>query len=525
MLSVSTATMRHYINDESLHKEIQIRVFRGPKFGEHANNGTGVILNNDDIVAESFELEQNLCDGEVDYVGCVSSLCKFTLYEDGYNQAYILPTLGKYMVEVTVMADGCDDVLVFTGYTSDSDANFMDGTIECTCYDLIGTDWLSDWEIGEDLYRYLNDSPMTIRQILNFLENRSNGHLKFNYTKGEFFVNGYLEANDCIKSMKGLDILKYMCQMNGLFGVINNEGEFEFRKINQNGLYAGTYPSSLTYPSATLYPGAIGSGMTGDFILIPYETMESYDRMTFEEPPVQAVKIMETESTDVNKDADNRKDVDNIGGGLELLRRVIKIVGNPFLHDRPSSYKLRVCNHVLDNAGGNSYTNFRAVGKGLPFVEVGDYVDYIVTDWNKDPSERHERKSCLVLHRKLKGIQYMTDEYNAQTIDVKEWNKNMLCYICALSGATSVENDIRDSDYEDTAEEIAQEAVQEAGNIWNVISCDFPPENPDPNTIYFIRGIILTESVQEEPYEYNYDDYDWGDEPIEGGNNEGQTDE
>ena len=531
MLSVSTATMQHYISDESLRKDIEIKVFTGPKWNRTSHHGTYYewFLGNEEIVAESFELEQNLCDREADFVGCVSSLCKFKIYEDRHNGAYRLPTLGRYMVEVRILANNCDPILVFTGYSSDSDCNFMNGEIECTCYDLIGTDWLGNWGIGELLWTELNDHPMRVTEILNFLEYRSDGHLKFYYESPDFFTNIYLETNDCIRSMKGLDILKYICQINGLFGVINNKGEFEFRKINNNGSYSGTYPSTLTYPSETLYPGFQNSGMTGDFILLPYESMESYDRMSFEEPPIDGVLIMETESTDINKEADNRKDVSNYDdGAIQLPTHVIKVVGNPFLHNRPSSFKRTICDHIQNNAGGYSYYNYTAKGKGLPFVEVGDYVDYIVTDWNKPINTRHERKSCLVLHRKLKGLQHMTDEYSASTVDEKEWNRQGTVYLCALSGATSVENDIRDSDYEDTANDIAEDVVDEKleniTNVWNVKTVDEWPSTPDPLTIYFIRGMVLMHGHSET--EGGTDDIEIPDDTNDGDEiDEGQTDE
>ena len=313
---------------------------------------------------------------------------------------------------------------------------------------------------------------------------------------------------DTFKGMSALDILKYICQLEGLFGVINNEGQFELRQLNPVGETSGAFPSEETYPSENLYPGVYNAGQTGEYLLLTYETFDSPSRLTKKEPAVNGVWILETDDNTIDKSADNRQDVknytDNSGSnnsGTPFTGSVIKILGNPFIHDKSSSQKLDIANGKQSVAGGYTYYPFEAKGKGLPFVEVGDYVDYIVTDWNEKGEKHHQQVSCLVLGRVLKGIQHMTDTYSAQIVD--DWkSEERIHYIQALSGATSVSDDL-DSEYTESLiddsvgdiDEKIDEAIADKGNIWSVRTVDQAPINADPFTIYFVRGIVSIENV------------------------------
>ena len=241
-------------------------------------------------------------------------------------------------------------------------------------------------------------------------------------------------------------------------------------------------------------------------MLLPYETFASSSRLTKKEPPVNGILIKETEEQNADKSADNRRDVQNYSdassndnNGTPFTGSVIKIVGNPFLHDKSSSEKLDVANNIQAVAGGYTYYPFEAKGKGIPFIEVGDYVDYIVTDWNEKGNQHHQKVSCLILGRVLKGIQHMTDTYSAKIVD--DWkSEERIHYICALSGSSNVADDISD----EMTGDIVDEKMEEHSNVWSVVSCDFPPTNPEPQTIYFIRGsILMANSVESD---YGYDD-------------------
>lgn len=502
MLNVNTTTKNKYIQSESLHKEIRIEFT--PK-----NALESVSVGNDAIVAEQFELEQSLCDGEVDFVGCVSSECKFTLWN----------IFGSYdvgtKVEVFITADGIEEIQVFTGYVNEVEANFENGEVEYVCYDLIGYDYLSDWKFGDTLSSYLEThTAMVVSDVLTLMEQRSyqyNLDIVYDTLPNNILILADQEIGlvDTFKGMSALDILKYICQLEGMFGVINNLGQFELRKINPIGELDGAYPSEDTYPSTDLYPGVKNAGQTGEFLLITYEDFQSNSRLTKKEPPVNGVLIMETEENNVDKSADNRKDVknyDNYSGsnqqtGTPFTGSVIKIVGNPFIHDKSSSQKMDIANNIQSVAGGYTYYPFEAKGKGLPFIEVGDYVDYIVTDWNEKGLKHHQQISCLVLSRTLKGIQHMTDTYSAKIVD--DWkSEESIHYIMALSAATNVTDDIESESTESyiddqigDIDERIDEHIQDKGNIWTVKTVDAPPVNTDPLTIYFVRGIISIESV------------------------------
>ena len=485
MLEVTTATKNTYIQSESLHKELRIVFTKGNRTQEVGNSA---------IVAEEFELEQNLCDSEVDFMGCVGSTCRFTLWN-------VFGTFDvKTKVQVYVEADGTnEEILIFTGYINEVSANLEDGQVEYICYDLIAFDYLSNWKFGDTLSEYLDDhssqgTPIT--EILTLMERSSTQYgLEITYEGNLPNNNAIIKSDgmvDVFKGMSALDVLKYICQIEGAFGVINNEGEFELRWINASGEYEGAYPGTITYPSETLYPGVQNAGQTGEFLLLPYESFESAHRLTKSEPPINGVLIMETDDANADKSSDKMQDVKNYddsdmpgGNGTPFTGSVIKIVGNPFVHNRPSSYKLDVCNKIQSVAGGFVYYPYEAKGKGLPFIEVGDFVDYIVTNWNETGQQRHQMVTCLVSKRTLKGIQHMTDTYSAQIVG--DWKREeKINYICALGGASAVSQDIE----ADQTDSQIDEKIEEVSNIWNVETVVSRPDNPRPKTIYFVRGIV-----------------------------------
>ena len=512
MLDVTTATKNAYIQSESLHKDMRIVFTKGNTVQEIGNNA---------IVAEEFELEQSLCDSEVDFMGCVGSTCKFTLWD-------VFGTFDvKTKVQVYVEADDTEEMLIFTGYINEITANLADGQVEYICYDLIAFDYLSNWKFGDILSEYLDSHSqgVPITEILTLMENHSTQYgLEIVY-EGILPNNNAISKSDgmvdVFKGMSALDVLKYICQIEGGFGVINAEGQFEIRWINANGEYEGAYPGTITYPSETLYPGVQNSGQTGEFLLLPYETFESPHRLTKSEPPVNGVLIMETDDANADKSSDKMQDVKNYddsdmpgNNGTSFTGSVIKIVGNPFVHYRPSWYKLDVCNKIQSVAGGFVYYPYEAKGKGLPFIEVGDFVDYIVVDWNKPEQQRHQMISCLVSKRTLKGIQHMTDTYSAKIVE--DWKREeKINYICALGGASAVSQDIE----ADQTDEQIEEKLENVGNVWSVESCDDAPLNPNPLTIYFIRGIVTMHGLSESSDEYT----DPTEPIIEEPSNEGNT--
>lgn len=530
MLNVSTQYKQAYIESENLHKELLIQ-FMGPGryFTYQVQPEWITEVRNDEIIAESFELEQHLCDGEVDFVGCVSSTCKFTL---AYNIIFDIQSA----VRVKLITPGIDNngITLFTGFVNDFRQKFTDGEVEYTCYDMIGMDFFVKWKYGDWLYQHLEQENTwyKIHEILSDMANKRHWLVFENYDINHLpnrELKATHEIRDVFKSMTAVDMLKYICQINGVFGLINNEGEFEFRQINESGNMEGTYPSSETYPSETLYPGLHNAGQAGEFILLPYESYDS-DMKWQEEDPVNGVLIMETERDDIDKSSDNRRDVQNysdqglinISSGLtEIIGgSIIKIVGNPFVHDLSSSMKLDVCDKIQLMAGGHAYYEYEAVTKGMPFLEVGDYVDFIVTDWNASPSRRHRRVSCLISNRVLKGIQHMTDTFSAQATDPWKRKEESLNYIFALSPCTNVEESMEHEDNEnmvdDKVDETVDEKLAEVSNIWNVRTVDDLPSYADPLTIYFIRGMVVMHGHSETTGGGGYDDSDEPEEPEPG---------
>ena len=522
MLSVSTETKNLFLENEHVRKNIYITITK-PDFGLH-ENGSSVEyeFGNQDIVSESLEIEQNLCDGEADFVGCVASKCTFSLYEHLSTEelqpwkSFWVDGAANYKVQIEIEGVNPSGIserfVMWTGYVTDAEANFLNGEIKYTCYDIFGTEEFKDWDFGDSLYWKLEDGDLPITSVLTYMKSLFNDldFVNINDLSNDFNV----VKQDCFKGMKALDLLKYICQMNGLFGVVRYDGKIEFRSINGGlGESLITFPSDDTFPGEETYPGLIDNDPS-NYILLPYSTFESSDRMQFEEPPIDGVIIKEIESGDAKyQEKDKWKDVKN----YESANHVIKILGNPFIHEKTPEQKRNVCRTVQNNAGGYVYHNYTADTKGMPFIEVGDYVDFIVRNWLPTELDHTHRYRCLVLHRTLKGIQHMVDTYSADTVDKYDWLKEKPLYLCALSGASSVEEDmdnqineeekqeledkidekVDEEQVDDIVDEKIDEKLDGLESVWNVKSVDSAPGSPEPHTIYFIRGIIEMHAYQE----------------------------
>lgn len=146
-------------------------------------------------------------------------------------------------------------------------------------------------------------------------------------------------------------MIKAVCQINGAFGIINREGNFEYRILPEiKEGERGVYPLITLY--SPLYPGA-GTGGGEDYKpeQVPY--YKSCDYEEYSVKPVDKLTVWQSED-------DARITYDS---GI--------IQDNMFTYGLSEDVLLTIAGNFYSNIEGIRYTLFTAINNGYPWGECG----------------------------------------------------------------------------------------------------------------------------------------------------------
>ena len=349
-MTVSSAVKQAYLNGD--HKNLSIYF-----------PDLDLTIGHEDIVSESMSLHESIFETEsIEFVGCISSQFKIqvrNLHEDIKGQ-YII-------VSITTDTTTESPIPLFMGIVDGVDMSAKRNYKTITAYDELyskGQIDVANW------YKSLN-FPITIANFRDSL---------FNYVG----LNQVITAlpNDSItiekqyspNELEAITVIKSLCQINGVFGIINREGNFEYVTI---------LPSDTT----------------------PTETMDAYRDITFQEYIVKPVELLVIRES---------SDDEGVSYGSGTNRYVIQ--GNFFAKGLSNETLLDMAENIYPNIDGFSYAPFNASSDGLPWVECGkDIIKYKIVDFENSTSGSiaYKYKNFYVLNRILTGIQVLTDEYDA----------------------------------------------------------------------------------------------------------------
>lgn len=180
------------------------------------------------------------------------------------------------------------------------------------------------------------------------------------------------------QTLVGRDVLKAICEINGVFGHIDRTGKLVYVRLQESGVY----PSNTLYPSDSLYPQ---DGWLG------VESLDYYRTITFEDYAVAGVDRLQIrmEEGDIGATAIN-------GQGANGY----VIEGNFLTYGLSSAQLTGLAKSILDQIGGREYRPAKIACYAMPWLEVGDGVRAITTDI---------KIVTYVLKRTIKGIQAMQD--------------------------------------------------------------------------------------------------------------------
>ena len=428
------------------------------------------------IYYESMNLKESLVESQsIEFVGCISS--SFNIQLNGINER-----LKGKKIEVSISTDDTEPIPLFHGTVYSAVAQTNKNYKKITAYDELydkGNVEVSKW------YNSLT-FPVTLKTVRDSL---------FEYiglTQAEISLpndNIQIKKQYDPKTLKSLDVIKAICQINGALGIINRNGDFEYRILAQN-IY------NIPYPGTTLFPGATTFPATPEVIALAkarkaadsinaenFSFYKTVDYEDYEVKPVDKITIRESE--------------DDTGVSYGNGKNNYIIQGNIFAYGLPNDTLKTIASNIYRNVKGFSYIPFKSDNNGLPFLECGEAVSYMAIDWQNSTSGNvvHVQKSFYVLNREMSGIQALRDKYSAEGEEYQtEFITDLQTQIDTLK--KKQKSEVTKTDLEDTKEEImdyVDNSIASIGGGANIIEVDVIPSNYETNTLYVVPGMVIVE--------------------------------
>lgn len=334
----------------------------------------GGVIANSDLYSGEFELRESLCSGsELKFGACEASTLKIKV-------ANVMGSLKNKELTVTEVLNGDKEAPFSYGkYKVYSDVPSGDRTYRTiTAYDAMYD------IINMDVAAWYNSIkfPLSLKKMRDSF---------FNYmgiTQVETsLVNDAMTIEETINSttISGKTIISAICELNGVFGHINRDGEFEYVRLTQKA--AGLYPAVDLYPSKQLYPMEDKSETIkkSNYIDVEYEDYKTQ--------PITKLQIRDKEG--------------DIGAVVGSGSNCYIVQSNILTYGKSAEELATVAKNLYDVVKDITYRPFKATMKGLPYIEVGKAI--------RINSKRQVIES-YVLTRTLKGIQALRDSMQASGV-------------------------------------------------------------------------------------------------------------
>lgn len=206
------------------------------------------------------------------------------------------------------------------------------------------------------------------------------------------------------EQLSGREVLRAICEINGVFGHIARTGELKYVTIKNTGLY----PSETLYPAEELYPSEAQE-------LVP---VGHYRSALYEEYIVNEIDRLTI-----------RQDEGTIGTIVGSGNNGYIVEGNFLVYGKTALELDSIAGNLYMNISGRFYRPHKTVATGLPYVEVGDG---LLVATSNDLIE------TFIFSRVLSGIQALKDEYSATGNEYREEVFGVTKEIIQLKGKTSV---------------------------------------------------------------------------------------
>ena len=350
-----------------------------------------LIIENDRIVSESLKISEALCsEQDLTFGACESSECQITVadvIEDLTGKEFVLSAeIGGYN-----MALGIYTVKSFKRQ-SDRRKRLI------TAYDRMerfNTD-VSVW------YESLS-FPITVKAMRDSLCQ----YIGIEQENTELLLDS-LSISKTIQTeqISGLDILKAVCEINGVFGHISRSGKMQYIQLQQTGLY----PSETLFPDDNLFPSELDR---------PYETITTYKQPArYEDYVVNGIDSLtiRAEKGDIGA---------NVGSGMNPYA----IEGNFLVYGKSSQELLNIAQSLLPRIKGRIYRPVSVDCNCMPWLEVGDAIRLITRD---------DLIESFIMRRTISGCQAMRDRLESTGSQNREEEFSIQKQIIQLEGKTAI---------------------------------------------------------------------------------------
>lgn len=207
------------------------------------------------------------------------------------------------------------------------------------------------------------------------------------------------------ESLCGRDVLKAICEINGVFGHFDRTGMLTYISLQDTGLY----PSDTLYPGDDLYPQ---SGWAAA------EELEYYRSITYEDYLIDGIDCVRV-----------RQEEGDIGAVVGSGSNAYIVEGNFLAYDLGSADLTKLAWSIYDSIAGKTYRPAKIVSYAMPWIEVGDGLRAITTD---------TEIATFVLTRTMSGIQAMMDTVEAKGTKTQGQSFGIQNEIIQLKGKTAV---------------------------------------------------------------------------------------
>lgn len=399
-------TYKDLYNQDSVKKQISI---------SH-DNGT---ITNTELYSESVSLKESLCsESRLKFGCCEASELSFKMANIGNN-------LKDKWIVLSEKLNGLNTDFWFGRYkvysdTPSAERNYRTITAYDAMYDIINAN-VAEWYNGLTF-------PMTQKAFRNsFFNYLRVGQEKVTLIHDDMSIEKTIES----ETISGKDIITSLCELNGVFGHINRDNNFEYISLDENK----------------------------EVINVDRSLVKSGEYEDFVTSTISKVQI--------------RQEENDIGTSYGDGDNCYVIENNFFVYGKSSEELESICFKLYSKIKGITYRPYKASIKGNPCYMVGDKVRI---------NTRNITIESYILERTLTGIQSLTDTLEANgELDYKEDVNSLAKDIIQLKGKTNVlertvertrselkdvENGLR-SEIEQTAEnvKIEVEAGLQVGSV------------------------------------------------------------
>ena len=361
-----------------------------------------VHITNSDFRGQDFELTESLCsESELRFGCCESSVLKFKI-SNNFGELK-----DKWLTVRTVLEGNIDRPFQFGRYRVKDDVVSGDKqsrsiTAYDAMYDIISAE-LAEWynslefpisqkDFRDSLFEYLGISQVEMELI-----------------QDDMLISQTINTT----TLSGKDVITSLCELNGVFGHINRNGEFTYVSLQED---TNIYPSVHLFPNNDLFP--------------IYDT--GFDRDTLSNGRYISCEYEDFETQTISK-LQIRQEKNDIGVIVQLSNSGTNayIVENNFLVYGKSTDELSIiANALLHKISHIQYRPASISLRGNPCIEVGDGVVC---------STKNKEVYTYVLQRTLKGVQALRDSFTSEGVyEYSEQVNSVQRTVNQLLGKTNV---------------------------------------------------------------------------------------